>query len=457
MSELRLEIRENLRLALPIALGQLGMMAMGIVDTALVGRVSEEALAGVSLGNNLVFAMAMPAIGVLMAIEPVASQALGAGEPARARASLRSGIALAVLMSIPVSLFALASLALLPVLKVDPAAIPGARSYLLARLPSLLPYFLFMAAKTYQQAAQRPRAAVEAVVIANVVHAIVGYVAVFGDAGLQKIGLPGIGLRGFGGAGAGIATTVSSVIMAGWVLAIRGRVPAGAPDALRDDQEPLSAASVTPKLLRIGVPIGLQVAAEAGIFCLVGVLMGRLGGRSVAAHQIAIGLASVSFMGALGIAQATSVRVGTAVGAGDQDGARRAGFIGIALGISVMVAWALTFALAARPLARVFTPEIGVIDVAASLIRIAALFQLADGAQVVSAGALRGVADTRFPLVANVLVHWGIGLPLAWLFGFTFGRGAPGLWYGLTAGLFVIALSLVARFRVVAHRSMARV
>ncbi|MGZ3477817.1 MAG: MATE family efflux transporter, partial [Polyangiales bacterium] len=193
MTLIRTEIRENLRLAGPIALGQLGMMAMGIVDTALVGRVSENELAGVALGNNLIFALAMPAMGVFLAIEPIASQALGAGDRKKAHASYRAGMALAVALTVPVAILAWASLALLPMLKVDPQAIPGAHRYVLSRLPSLLPYFVFLAAKTYQQAAQRPRAAVEAVVLANVVHAAVGYVAVFGKFGLPALGGVGAG------------------------------------------------------------------------------------------------------------------------------------------------------------------------------------------------------------------------------------------------------------------------
>ncbi|MGZ3478121.1 MAG: MATE family efflux transporter, partial [Polyangiales bacterium] len=241
-------------------------------------------------------------------------------------------------------------------------------------------------------------------------------------------------------------TSASSLLMMTWVL-VRGR---------EKNVERGDARAIAPQLFRIGVPIGLQLAAEVGIFSLVALLMGRLGGRAIAAHQIAIGLASVSFMGALGIAQATSVRVGTHIGAGDQPGATRAGWIGIALGVSVMGLWAIVFATVPRLLARAFTPKEAVIEAAAALIQIAAFFQLADGAQVVSAGALRGAADTRFPLVANVLVHWGVGLPLAWICGFTLGWGARGLWVGLTAGLFLIAISLVGRFRVVSTRALAR-
>jgi len=424
MNDLRREARANLRLAVPIIFTQLGMMAMGLVDTAFVGRVSETDLAAVALGNTLVFAVAMPGIGVFMAIEPLASQAIGAGDPGRAHATYREGLRLAFLLAIPTALLTWASVAILPLLRVDPAVIPGARAYVLSRLPGALPFYVYLAAKTYQQAVQRPRTAVEAVIVANVVHAIVGWLAVF------RFHL--------GGTGAGIATSASATILALYVVLVRReRSPS---DGKRIDLE------TSKKLLVLGFPIGLQLAAEVGVFSLVALLMGRIGGRAAAAHQIAIGLASFSFMGALGIAQATSVRVGTAVGDGAPRGARRAGVVGITLGLVSMSVWAIAFALAPTLLARIFTGERVVIDAAAQLIRIAAVFQLADGAQVVSAGALRGAGDTRWPLIANVIAHWCIGFPLAWLFAFRLGKGAPGLWYGLTCALMAVATALASRF-----------
>ncbi|MBI2390381.1 MAG: MATE family efflux transporter [Deltaproteobacteria bacterium] len=359
------------------------------------------------------------------------------------------------------------SLGLLPLLKVDPTTVPDARAYMYARLPSIVPVFVFLAAKTYHQAAGRTRAAVEGVIVANVVHAIAAWVAVFGDAGLQRLGLPALGVPAFGAAGAGIATSMSHAVLAAWMIGPRARVPEGARDALREGErvDPSEQRRIERKLLRLGFPIGLQLAAEVGIFSFVALLMGRIGGRAAAAHQIAINLASLSFMGALGIAQATSVRVGTAIGEGYAEGAeagaarrdaRRAGFVGIALGVSIMAGWALLFAVAPRLLARAFSPDEPVIVVATTLIQIAALFQLADGAQVVAAGALRGAADTRWPLMLNVVVHWGFGLPVGWWLAFHRGWGAVGLWLGLTAGLFVIAASLIARFVILTRRSIAR-
>ncbi len=255
-----------------------------------------------------------------------------------------------------------------------------------------------------------------------------------------------------------MATSVSHALLALWMVGPRGRVPEGARDALAA-HEPLDRAEVRTlekKLLVLGLPIGLQLAAEVGIFSLVALLMGRIGGRAAAAHQIAINLASLSFMGALGIAQSTSVRVGTAVGEGSRKDARRAGFVGIALGVSIMAFWAMLFAVAPRLLARAFSPDEPVIAAATTLIRIAAFFQLADGAQVVAAGALRGAADTRWPLLLNVLVHWCMGLPIGLWLAFSLGWGAVGLWSGLTAGLVIIAASLIARFTILTRRAIQR-
>ena len=453
---IRTEALANFKLALPIIATQLGTMLMGLVDTAIVGRAGERELAGVAIGNVLSFAVTIPAVGLLIAIEPLASQAIGAGDAPRARATLREGVRLSLLLTLPFMALSYASVLLLAPLKVDPAVIPLARAYVVARLLSVLPYFLYMTGKTYQQAVMRPRASVEAVVIANVVNAIASYVAVFGDKGLLRIGLPAIGLPAFGGAGAGAATTISMALMAFWLLVVRGKIPAGAADAARAGEVAGGTSELRRKMLRLGVPIGLQLGAEVGIFSLVTVLMGRLGGRAAASHQIALGLASFSFMGALGIAQSTSVRVGLSVGAAT-GGARRAGMIGIGMGICAMATWSLVFALAPTMLARLFSPESPVIDAAVPLIRIAALFQLFDGAQVVAAGALRGAGDTRWPLIANVVVHWLIALPLALLFGFRWGMGARGLWFGLTAGLVCVGTVLVGRFWVLSGRAIVRV
>jgi MATE family multidrug resistance protein len=208
-------------------------------------------------------------------------------------------------------------------------------------------------------------------------------------------------------------------------------------------------------VVRIGTPIGLQLLAEIGVFSLVSVLAGRLGRVVISAHQIAMGLASFTFMGALGIGGATAVRVGHAIG--ERRSPRRSGLVGIGLGGAFMSLSAMLFLVARRPLVAIFTTDPAVIELGANLLVVAAAFQLFDGVQVVAAGALRGAADVRFSFVANVAAHWLFGLPLAVWLGFYAGFGAQGLWIGLLVGLALVASLLLWRFIVIAKRSIARV
>jgi MATE family multidrug resistance protein len=280
--------------------------------------------------------------------------------------------------------------------------------------------------------------------LANVVNFVVCALLVLGDRALTPLHLPPLGLPRLGALGAGISTSVATAFMAAIVLVAsrRHRAPhARAPVATRT-------------ALRVGVPVGLQLLAEVGVFSLVAALAGRMGPAVLSAHQIALGLASLTFMGAIGVSGATSVRVGHAIGAGRSP--RRAGLLGIALGMSVMLVGAITFATMPYALMRAFTSHADVIAIGAPLIGIAALFQLFDGVQAVAAGALRGAGDVRFPFVANVAAHWFIGLPIALVLGFRLHGGAIGLWWGLTAGLVSVSIALAARFLWLSRGTIAR-
>jgi MATE family multidrug resistance protein len=210
-------------------------------------------------------------------------------------------------------------------------------------------------------------------------------------------------------------------------------------------------------LLRLGVRIGLQLLAEVSVFAVASVLCGAIGKQAAAAHQVAITLAAFTFCVALGIAAATSVRVGFHVGRGDTPAARRAGFLGLGLGTAFMTASALTFLALPAPLASVLTDDAAVVGAAAPLVMIAAVFQLSDGAQTVAAGALRGAGDAQAPLLANVAGHYAVGLPIAVALGFTADLGAPGIWWGLCAGLTAVAASLTWRFAALSSRPIRRV
>ena len=438
------ELRETLRLAVPIAFAQVALMTMGLVDAALVGRVSAADLSAVSIGNALLFAMLCTPMGVTMAVEPLASQAVGAGDGGRAWTSLRAGIVACALVSIPTMLLAAVTPLVLGPFGVDAAVIPAASRFVYARLPSMPMWLLFMAAKAYLEARGITRPLLIGGWAANVLNFVMVSVLVFGDRALAWVSVRPLGLPQLGSLGAGIGSTISNVVLAAIALYAAWRArPEGAHLFSGDTEELLES---TRKLLRVGLPIGLQLLTEAGVFTLVTVLAGRLGARTSAANQIALGLASYTFMGVLGISSATAVRVGRAIGASDEGGPRRAWLVGFGLVIAYMGCCALIFLAFGPELARLFTPDDGVVVVAAQLLRIAAAFQIFDGIQGVAGGALRGAADTRFASWANVAGHWCVGLPLALLFGFAMKEGAVGLWWGLLAGLAVVAVVLSARF-----------
>ncbi|MFT3772580.1 MAG: MATE family efflux transporter [Minicystis sp.] len=440
----REEVRETLRLAVPIAFAQVALMTMGLVDTALVGRVSKTDMAAVAIGNQLAFAALCAPMGVTMAVEPLASQAMGAKDPLRAWTALRAGIVACLLIAVPTMVLAALGPFVLVPFGVAESVVPSARNFVWARIPGMPMWLLFMAAKAYLEACGITRPLFVGGWLANIINFAVVSLLVFGDRALTYLHLPALGLPALGSLGAGLGTTVSSSVLAGIALWAAWRARPEGTSLLGGDRREL--VETTRKLMRVGVPMGLQILTEAGVFLLVGILMGRLGEDATSAHSVAMGLAAYTYMGVLGISSATAVRVGRAIGAGDVGGPRRAGRVGLGLVVLYMCGCATAFIFFSRPLARIFTPDPTVQEIAAGLIQIAAAFQIADGIQGVSGGALRGAADTRFASWANVACHWGIGLPLAMLCGFALGYGAKGLWWGLSAGLVVVAAVLTTRF-----------
>lgn len=445
---LKAETSTIVRLALPLTVAQLGQTAISLVDVAILGRASAVDLAGASIGRSINFAAVAIGIGVASALEPLASQAVGADDHEEAWRSLLAAIVGCALVWVPISAAAIGATYLLIPLGVEADLVPPTRAFLAPQLPGMLAFLIFIAAKTFLQAHQRAMPVLIASLVANVVNLVVCNLLVRGDEALLTVGLPAMGLPARGAFGAGVASTVSMTVLAVWVMvAALGFRPGPKPDERRP-------AIPLKKVLRIGSPIGLQLLAEIGVFSLVAVLAGKLGRAAVSGHQIAIGLASFTFMGALGISGATAVRVGHAIG--ERRSPRGAGLIGIGLGAAFMTCSALVFLVARRPLVAIFTDEVEVIDVGASLLVIAAAFQLFDGVQAVAAGALRGAADVRFSFVANVVAHWFVGFPLALWLGFSMRLGARGLWIGLLVGLMLVSVLLLGRFLRVAARPIGR-
>jgi MATE family multidrug resistance protein len=450
MTAVLTELRALLRLATPIAAARLGFILLGIVDTAVVGRLGEIPLGAVGLANALFFAFVMFGGGLVMGIDPLITQALGADESELAESGLWQGLWLSALLSLPLCLVAALSTALLAPIGVEAETARQASIYLWSRIPALPLLLAFTAMRTFLQAHGLTRPMVIGVAVANILNLPFNLILVFGDGALQYVGLPGIGLPALGILGAGITSTlVTAVQLVVVALALRQSGEAARRRPLERD--------LLRRALGQGWPIGLQRLAEMGIFSVTGVLMARIGTRAVATHQVVMTLVTTTFMVPLGISAAASVRVGRAVGAGDRAGLRRAGFVAFAMAMVFMGICSAAMLVFPRPLASVLTDEAPVLDAAETLLVIGALFQISDGLQIVGAGALRGLGDTRVVLYLNLLGHYGLGVPIGVALAFAVGWGGAGLWWGLFIGLTVVAVALVARFVWRSARAVVRV
>lgn len=425
------ETRALLALAAPLALQQIGTQLMGNVDAALLGHYSESALAGAGVGNNLLFAITAVGMGIVMGLDTVVPQALGAGRLEDARRGLAAGIRLAVLVG-AISMLVVVASPLVLALTDTPAEVVGdARVYVHVRSLGVIPLLLAIAMRSYLAARSTTRPLILAVVAGNVVNALLDLALIFG---IDAVGLPPLGV-----AGAAIATIlVQCLIVAVYALSIRSLDGTA--------QLPVPSRADLRAVVRYGAPVGGQLLAEIGGFGIATVLAAHLGKIPAAAHSIALGLSSLTFSFALGIGTATSVRVGHAIGAGDRALARRRGLIGLSLGLAAMAAFAAIFLIAPAVLTRMFSDDAVVIAATVPLLQIAALFQLSDGTQAIATGALRGLGETRATLVGNLIGHYGLGLGVSLVLAFGLGLGAPGLWWGLSAGLTGTALYLVMRF-----------
>jgi MATE family multidrug resistance protein len=439
----RNELWELVRLALPLALAQAGHATMGAVDTAVVGRAGAVQLAGVGLGNGIFFAIAFLGIGLLMGADPLISQAVGAGDPLRARRLYWQAIYAALASSVVLALPILAVTRLLRPLGIPPDVAESATQFMVWRIPGLAPLFLFFAARSYLQAVGRARWLLWVVVAANGLNLLGDLLFVFGGAGLPVWTGPLVHVPAMGAAGSALVSSAATAVEFALLAWVVSRVPLpGGPH--RGLHAPLRAD--LRRIARVGIPIGLHTSAEVGVFALAGFFAGLFGAASLAAHQIALTYGSLTFTFAVGIGNAGSVRVGYAVGAGDTPRARRSGLLAFAVGAGFMGCMALIFLVFPRALVALMTDSAEVARLAIPLLAVTAVFQISDGIQGVGAGVLRGAGDSRFTFVANVVGHWLIGLPVALVLGFTAHLGVLGIWWGLAAGLSAVAVALLGRF-----------
>jgi MATE family multidrug resistance protein len=421
-----------LALGLPVAGTQVSTMLIGVVDAIMVGHVSVDAMAAAALANVWIWATFMFAQGMLMGLDPVVAQAHGAGDGERAGRALHSGVAMALVLSVALGLLWLATERILLLSGQDPELARGAHLYTIVQIPSIPFFLVYTALRQYLQGREYMRPALFVILGANVLNVLFGWSLIFGHLGSPALGLVGAGIA------ACLTRVVSGVglvaLVAGFGLHRGAWVPFGR-GSLR--------ASDLREVVAFGIPIAIQVSLESWAFSGAALLVGHLGSTALAAHTIALNLASLSFMMPLGISQGAATRVGNLLGAGQPAAAQRAAWVSLALGAGVMALAALAFVAFREGLPRLYTPDGAVIAACAAILPIAAAFQIFDGTQAVGCGILRGMGRVRPAVAFNLIGYWLIGLPLGGWLALRGGHGLAGLWWGLALGLALVATSLV--------------
>jgi multidrug resistance protein, MATE family len=415
-----------------VALIQIGLNSMGVVDTLMVGRVSAEDLAAVALGNILFFMATVLGMGILMGLDPLVAQAAGAGDREGAARALQRGLILSLVLTVFLAGLLLLAGPLLRVARQPEEVVPIAVSYVMASLPGILPFLVFIVFRQTLQAMGRVAPILWTALAANGVNLFLNWVLIWGNLGVPPLGA----------VGSAWASSLSRGFMAVALLGASYPILRG---YLRPRRERILEPRPLVRMVGLGLPIGLQFQMEFGAFALIGVIMGWFGATVLAGHQVAITLASFAFMIPVGISAAAAVRVGQEVGREDPPAARRAAGAALILGMGFMLVTAAVFLGFPELLGRAFSPDPEVVAVVAVLLPIAGMFQVFDGLQAVAAGVLRGVGETRAPMLANLVGFWVLGIPLSLWLAFGMDRGPEGLWWGLALGLAVVALLLLVQ------------
>lgn len=439
------EARSTLVLAVPIMAGQLSQMLMGVTDSVMVGRVGVVPLAASSFANSLLAVPFLFGIGLLQCISVRAAEAHGAGDRRETGEVLRHGLALSILAGLMVlALVALVSTQLHRFGQ-PPEVAASARNFLLLCGASLLPMFMVLSLRQFSEALNHPWPPMIILLGSVLLNAGLNWVFIYGHLGSPALGLDG----------AGLATLVSRVAALAaiflYVLHSRrfnGALPAGWLRALHWER--------LRSLLKIGLPTAGQLLLECSAFTLAAIMMGWLGTVPLAAHQIALTSCATSFMFPLGIAIATTIRIGQALGANAAERVRSIGFTSFALSGVIMILSAAIFTFAGEPIARAFVNDPSVTQLAARLLMVAAVFQIFDGLQVTAAGALRGLSDAAKPMLLCLFAYWFVFFPCAYASAFHFGFGPFGIWTSLAVSLGVAALLLVKRFITLSASGLAK-
>jgi multidrug resistance protein, MATE family len=433
---MRRELAPMLRLAGPVVLAEIGWMSMGIVDTIMVGPLGPAAIGAAGMSNSLFFATAIFGMGVMLGLDALVANAYGARRFDECIRWLQHGVLVALVVG-PAIMFVFYS-ALTTSLRwgLHPQVRALSLPYMAILGLGALPLLLYATFRRYLQGIHVVRPVMAALVSANLVNAIGNWLLIWGHWGFPAVGING----------SAWATVASRVYMAAFLGCAIAREHRKRRDVFVRVPFAFDASRVR-RLLALGVPAASQVTLEVGVFAAVSALAGRLDPVALGSHQIALNIAALAFMVPLGLSSAAAVRVGHAMGAGDRVRAMHAGWTALGVGAAFTGAVAISFVAVPMPMLKAFTDDPRVLDIARRLLSIAAVFQLFDGTQAVATGALRGIGDTRTPMLMNVVGHWVLGLPVGWLLCFPYGWGVSGLWIGLSIGLIFVAIVLTATWR----------
>jgi MATE family multidrug resistance protein len=446
-SEWRAELSAMVALAIPVVLSELGWMAQGVVDTIMVGKLGPAAIGAVALGNAVFYTPSLFGFGILLGLDTLVAQAYGRKDYDGCHRWLAQGVYLALALApVIMAVLALASYGYARVGIGAEVAIP-AGSYLRILNWSTLPLLIYGASRRYLQGVGQVRVVTVTFVGANLLNWLGNWVLIYGKWGAPRMGVDGSAL----------STVVARVFMALALLGFAWRYE-------RSRGHPLfrhwagPSAVMLKQLARLGAPAAGQILLEVGAWNLATLAAGWLTPVALATHQIALNYAAITYMVPLGVGAAAAVSVGHAVGAGNLARARRAGWLALGLGTGFMLLAALAFLTAPRPLIALYTTDPQVMAVGPALLGLAAAFQIFDGVQTVCTGALRGLGETRSPMLANLVGYWALGLPLGFVLCFVLKWGIYGLWIGLTVALVVIASALLLRWngdsaRLAGHRA----
>jgi len=446
---LTLELTETLKLAAPIALTQLGQIAMMATDLVFIGRLGEDAVAAAALAGTVYFVSFTFGMGFMSAVAPLAAQAYGAQNPHLIRRALRTGLWAALLIALPIMTFPLRGEQIL--LALGQALVPArlAQQYLFGLAWGVMPALWFLAIRGFMSAINRPQPILWITLAAIPANALLVYLLIYGELGLPRLELFGTGL----------ATTIVNfaTFVAGLWFATRRR-PFRKYHVLghvwRIDW------ALMRQLLVIGAPISVAFLLEYGLFSAAALLMGLISTAALAAHQVALQVTAILFMVPFGIALAATVRVGHAVGRNDAKAVKRAGLVATLLGIVLASVLTLVVVVARFAIARAFFGEASdgagaAVELTATLLLVGATFFVTDALQTIVVGSLRGMNDTRVPLLLAAIGYWVIGFPCAYGLAFAAQLGAVGVWIGLSCGTAVYAVLLILRFRLLAGRLVA--